>query len=161
MIRISCALGKIGVLLVGLTVSAGWCACPANAAKSDSVIKVTAKADKPDSDGKQVIIITLAIDKDYHAYANPIGAKDFPGIATQVTVKADNKPQNVKVDYPKGKLVKDTTVGNHFIYENKAVIKATVLRAKGDTGPLDIAVKIQACTDKTCLEPSTVKLTVK
>jgi hypothetical protein len=149
------------LLLVSLALTWGWCVTPADGAKSDSVIKVTAKTDKPDSEGKQVITITLAIDKDYHAYANPIGAKDFPGVATQVAVKGDNKPQKVMVEYPKGKLVKDSTVGNHFIYENKAVIKATVVRAKGETGPLEVAVKIQACTDKTCLEPSTVKLTVK
>jgi hypothetical protein len=138
-----------------------WCASSVLAAKSDTVIKVTATADKPDDEGTQVVTVTLAIDKDYHAYANPIGAKDFPGVATQVTIKADNKPQKVKIDYPKGKLVKDAAVGNHFIYENKAVIKATVFRTKGDTGPLEVSVKLQACTSKTCLEPSIVKLMVK
>jgi hypothetical protein len=32
-----------------------------------------------------------------------------------------------------------------------------VQRAKGDTGPLEVTVKLQACTDKTCLLPAIVK----
>ncbi len=150
------------VLLVSLALTWGLSVSSALAAKtSDSVIKVTANADKPDADGKQVVTVTLNIDKGWHAYANPIGSKDFPGLATQVIIKADNKTPNVKIDYPKGKLVVDKMLGNHFIYENKAVIKATVLRAKGDTGPLEVSVKLQACDKNSCLMPATVKLTVK
>jgi DsbC/DsbD-like thiol-disulfide interchange protein len=150
------------VLLVGLALAWGLSAQSARAAKtSDSVIKVTATADKPDSEGKQVVTITLNIDKGWHAYANPIGGKDFPGLPTQVTVKADNKAPKVKIDYPKGKQVTDKDFGNHFIYEDKAVIKATVSRGKGDTGPLEVSVRIQACDKKSCLMPATVKLTIK
>ena len=51
-------------------------------------------------------------------------------------------------------------VGDYSIYEGKVEIKATVQRAKGDIGPLEVKVKFQACSDvsKTCLVPATVKL---
>ena len=50
-------------------------AVPAFAAplKSDSVVKATAAAAKPDADGKQTVTLTLAIDKGWHLYANPVG----------------------------------------------------------------------------------------
>ena len=131
---------------------------------SESVVKVTAKADKPDADGKQTVTITLAMDKDWHTYANPVGVEDLEEAQTKVTISAKVKPTDVKIDYPKGKLVKDTVIGNYSIYENKVTIKATVRRAKGDTSPLEVSVKIQACIDtpeqRKCLMPSTVKVTV-
>src|SRR5262249_5349360 len=65
--------------------------------KSDSKVKITAKADKPDDDGKQVVTINLEIEKGWHAYANPIGADDFPGVPTTVTVTAKKKPAKVTI----------------------------------------------------------------
>jgi hypothetical protein len=47
------------------------------------------------------------------------------------------------------------------VYEEKAEIKVVVQRAKGDTDPLELAVKLQACTDKKCLLPATVKVPVQ
>ena len=44
---------------------------------SDSVVKATATASKPDADGKQTVTITLTIDPKYHLYANPVGNQDF------------------------------------------------------------------------------------
>ena len=125
--------------------------------KSDSVVKVTAKADKPDADGKQTVTVTLDIENGWHTYANPVGVKDFPGIETAVTITAKQKPESVTVKYPQGKF--DAEVKGN-VYEGKAVIMAVVKRAKGDTGPLQVNVKIQACNEKTCLLPATVKLTV-
>jgi DsbC/DsbD-like thiol-disulfide interchange protein len=129
--------------------------------KSDSKVKISAKADKPDDDGKQVVTINLEIENGWHAYANPIGADDFPGVPTTVTVTAKKKPTKVTIKYPKGNLVKDAMSGDHFVYEDRATIKATVQRAKGDTSPLVVTVKIQTCNNKSCLQPATVKLTVK
>ena len=40
------------------------------------------------------------------------------------------------------------------------MIKATVKRAKGDTSPLEVSVKFQACDEKMCLLPATVKVAV-
>ena len=47
----------------------------------------------------------------------------------------------------------------HKIYEDKVTIKATVKRAKDDTSPLEVSIKFQACNDRMCLLPTTVKVT--
>src|SRR5262249_33401290 len=54
-------------------------AAQGGAKRSDSVVKVTAKAEpeKPGADGKQVVIVTLIIDKGWHLYANPVGPEDL------------------------------------------------------------------------------------
>jgi DsbC/DsbD-like thiol-disulfide interchange protein len=148
--------------LAGLVWAWGTFASPARAvAKSDSVVKVSATAPKPDADGKQVVTITLEMDKGWHTYANPVGSKDLEDSATTVTVTGKNKPQKVTIDYPKGTPFKDKAFGTFYIYEDKAVIKATVYRAKGDNGPLEVSVSINACNDKSCLQPATVKRTIK
>ena len=133
------------------------------AKNSEAVVKVTAKGDKPDMDGKQIVTITLAIDRDWHTYANPVGLDDLQSAETVVEITSKNKPDSVKIAYPKGKVQKDEVVGDYKIYEGKIEIKATVQRAKGDTGALEVKVKFQACSDvtKTCLIPATVKLSVQ
>ncbi len=127
--------------------------------KSDSVVKATAAAGKPDADGKQTVTLTLAIDKGWHLYANPVGSEDLASVQTNVKVKAAAELQNVKVDYPAGKKVKDATLGDYMVYEDKAVITVNVTRTKGDDSPLELTVKVQACNDSTCLLPAEVKLT--
>jgi hypothetical protein len=133
-----------------------------DAKKSDAVVKVEAKADKPDGEGKQVVTVTLTVDKDWHLYANPVGNDDLAPSQTTLEITAKVKPRDVKIEYPKGKLVKDATAGDYMVYEDKVVIKATVLRAKDDTGTLELSVKLQACSDvkKTCLLPATLKVSV-
>lgn len=128
--------------------------------KSESKVKASATADKAGADGKQVVTITLAIDKGWHAYANPVDLQDLTDAQTTVTVTGKGKPEVVKIDYPAGKLKKDAVVGDYKVYEDRVEIKATVRRANGDTNPLDVAVKLQVCSERTCLQPSTVKLTV-
>ena len=128
--------------------------------KSDSVVLVTATATKPDASGKQVVTVTMKMDKGWHTYANPVGLEDLKPAQTIVTVTGKAKPKEVKVDYPPGKLVKDKMLGDYRVYEDKVEIKAAVTRAKGDTGPLEVTVKIQACDEKTCLLPASVKVMV-
>jgi uncharacterized protein len=147
------------VLFAGLAAIAGRSTALAAPLKSDSVVKATAAADKPDADGKQIVTLTLAIDKGWHLYANPVGSEDFASVQTTVKVKAKGALDNVKVDYPAGKEVKDATLGAYKVYEDKATITITANRAKGDDSPLELTVKVQACNEKTCLLPSEVKLT--
>jgi DsbC/DsbD-like thiol-disulfide interchange protein len=155
------ATGWLAVAGAVLTLALGNGPAGANQGKkSDSVVKVSATADKPDAEGKQTVTVTLLIDKGWHTYANPVGQKDFPGVETTLTVTAKQKPQ-IRIDYPKGTLVTDPQTGNYFVYEDRAVIKAVVQRAKGDTSPLELSVKFQACTKQSCLLPATVKLTPK
>lgn len=131
------------------------------AKKSDAVVKASLKAepDKPGADGQQVVTVTLTIDKGWHIYANPVGQDGLAGSATAVKVTA-KEPPVVKVTYPPGKLVKDKDVGDYKVYEDTVAIKATVQRTAGDKGPLGVEVKFQACNDKSCLLPATIKLTV-
>jgi DsbC/DsbD-like thiol-disulfide interchange protein len=145
--------------LVGLAVCAGRGDVAGQGAagkKSDAHVKVTATADKPAADGTQVITVNLAIDKGWHAYANPAG--NDAAIPTKVTVEG-KKADEVKVDYPPpGKSVPDPD-GNLLIWEDSAAIKVTVRRSSDDS-PLKLKVKFQTCSDKTCLQPATVELSV-
>jgi len=132
--------------------------------KSDAYVKVTAKADKPDADGKQTITVTVLIDKGWHIYANPVGEELLKSVQTVVTVTGKEKLQNVKVEYPAGKLIKDEVIGEWRTYEGKVEIKAHVQRAKGDAGPLEVRVKILAVPNNgvgRCLLPATAKALVE
>ncbi|MBI1913383.1 MAG: hypothetical protein HYS12_01290 [Planctomycetes bacterium] len=144
-------------LLLGLAVGSA----PAQGTTSDSVVKATAKASKPDDKGNQNVTITLDItDNRYHLYANPVGNDSLK--STQTTVRFTSKLEgNAKVEYPEGKLIKDDVVGDYKIYEGTVTIKAKVRRTKGDTSPLALTIKLQACTKSTCLLPATVKLTAE
>jgi hypothetical protein len=127
---------------------------------SESVVKVSAKAQRPGPDGKQVIKLTLTIDKGWHVYANPIGNEDLASAQTSVKISGADKAK-IAIDYPKGKTVKDKIVGDYNVYEADAVIGVTVEWPKGATpAPLELSVKLQACNEKTCLLPSTIKVSV-
>jgi len=147
----------LAAAFAALTLAAGPVA--AQAAKSDSVVKIAPTAEKPDADGKQVVTLKLTIEDGWHLYANPI-PKDFPGVPVEVKFAGKTKPATFKVEYPEGKEIKDATTGNYKVYEGAAELKLTVQRAKDDTGPLELTVKLQACTDKKCLLPATVKVSV-
>ena len=119
------------------------------------------KASKIENE-KQVVTLTLIIEKEWHIYANPIGQENL-ATATEVTINGKTNPQTVKISYPRGKLEKNHVVGDHYIYEGKVVIKADVQRVKGDTGPLKATIKLQACSSGesgTCLSPATVEVNI-
>ena len=59
--------------------------------KSDSVVKVAARADKPDAAGNQLVTLTLTIDKPYHLYANPVGLDLLESSQTKVTVSGETR----------------------------------------------------------------------
>jgi hypothetical protein len=154
-------LAGLAVLAAGLLLAAR-APIQAQGKKSDSVVKAkaTATPEKPGGDGKQVVTIVLEIDPSFHLYANPVGNEDLVTSQTTVTVTAKAKPQSVKVEYPPGEVKADKVVGDYKIFKDKVTIKATVVRAKGDTSPLEVAVKLQACDKSRCLLPATVKLKV-
>jgi uncharacterized protein YyaL (SSP411 family) len=130
------------------------------AKKSDAMVKVEVKADKPDAGGKQLVTVTLTVHEGWHIYANPPGLKDLEDVQTTVTVTAKTKPEDLKVEYPDFKVIEDKVLGKYRVYEGKVNIKATVRRAKDDTSPLEVSIKLQACDDKQCLLPATIKRTV-
>jgi hypothetical protein len=99
----------------------------------------------------------------WHAYANPAGLENL--IPTTVQVSAKGKLEDVKVDYPAGKQIKDPAVDQPVqVYEGKTVIKASFRRSlvggKPDDSPLEVSVKYQVCNDQLCLPPNTVKLQI-
>jgi DsbC/DsbD-like thiol-disulfide interchange protein len=143
--------------LAGLALLVAEGKAPAQAKKSDAVVKVKAAPATPNADGTTTVRIDLAIDKGWHLYANPVGQEDLADTATTVSVGGAAKAE--AVDYPAGKLVKDKTVGNYRVYEDKATITAKVRRPAGG-GPIDLSVKFTACSDTRCLPPATVRLTV-
>jgi len=168
--QMNCCLGMRGLIAAGLLLGAaalltfgdrGLPAADAGA-KQKSFTKVSATATKPDADGKQVVTVTMTIEGPWYAYANPVGLEDLEGAQTTVTIASKTgKLEDVKIEYPPGKLKKDAVVGSYKIYEDKVAIKGTVRRAKGDTGPLNVTVKYMNCNPKgVCLPPETVKLTV-
>ena len=130
--------------------------------KSESVVKITAqlKPEKPPADGKQELTVTMNIDKGWHLYANPPGQDDFVPSQTELKVDAKMPVSDLKITYPDGKLIIDSILGRYMVYEDRVVIKASLKRAPGDTGPLELKLKFQSCSDKTCLLPGTKTLTV-
>jgi DsbC/DsbD-like thiol-disulfide interchange protein len=143
---LACVVGVVG----GAAVSA--------APKSEDKVKFTVKAAKPES-GKQVVTLTLAIEKGWHAYANPVGNADLDPTKTVVTFTSGGKPVPAKIEYPEGKLHKDTVVGDYKIYEGTITIKATIDHT--GTDPVEATVAIQVCDEGSCLAPSKVKLKVE
>jgi DsbC/DsbD-like thiol-disulfide interchange protein len=127
--------------------------------KSDSKIKATATAAKPGADGKQKVTVTIAIQKSWYIYANPVKSEDFEENATRVTFLQGKDKLKATVSYPAGKT-KEVGKIRYNIYEDKVVIDAIVQRAAGDTGPLTVAIEINSCSGGTCLAPATVRLTV-
>jgi DsbC/DsbD-like thiol-disulfide interchange protein len=130
---------------------------PAQIRKSVDAVKVKATAGKPDADGKQVVTLELQIAPKFYIYANPVGNEIVESAQTTVTLTGKGKLE--KVEYPPGKVKKEKT-GDLKIYKDKVTIKATVQRAKGDTGPLELGIKVQACDESRCLLPGTIKVSV-
>ena len=127
------------------------------ATKSASKVKASVEASKVEKDGKQTVTITLAIQKGWHLYANPVN-HDLLGDA-QTTVKVKGKVSDVRVKYPEGRTHIDKKE-KFDIYEGTVKIPVTLKRAAGDTSPLEINVKVNACDENQCLQQSIIKLTV-
>ncbi len=155
----------LAALSAGLALSAG--SAPAAPPTSESVVKAAAVAGQPGPDGKQVVTLTLAINKGWHIYANPVGWDGAVAGQTVVTVKANGELADVKVNYPPGKEATTEDIDangkkvrvHYFIYEDKATIPITVTRAKGDDSPLELTIAVQACNEDSCLLPKKLKVT--
>ncbi len=158
------ALGDFLELKITTTSPDDDLAKPGKAKKSDSVVKVTSDVEKPDANGKQVVTITLAVDKGWYIYANPVGNADLEPNATTIKVAGKSGAKLIKTDFPKGKLKKDKVADEEIeyrIYEGKVAIKATIQRKAGDKEPVELAVKFGACSKAgICLLPAEVKVRV-
>jgi DsbC/DsbD-like thiol-disulfide interchange protein len=161
--------GMATTILV-VTALAGWSPTATSAQtvggpkRSDAVVKTTTEAVSRSGDGQQNVTLLLTMNNDHawHVYAHEL-PQDFPGIPTSVAVEGV-KPEQVSIDYPSGRLVKDQTLGDYHVYENQVSIKVHVRRAAGDRGPLSLKVSFQACwqgdNGGKCLLPAAVTISV-
>jgi hypothetical protein len=113
------------------------------------------------ADGKEVINITFEVEKNWHIYANPVGDETIANAATVVLVEPKDKVK-IEVQYPKGKDKKDDILGiSYRVYVDKVTIPVHVQRVGGDSTPLDVTVKYQACDKNHCLPEAVVKQKVQ
>lgn len=110
---------------------------------------------------RAIVTVYLNIKNGYHANANPASA------AYLVPVTATVSGSGVSVSnpvYPKGKLRKFGFSDQMLsVYEGQVAIKVAVrVSAKAKTGSHQLSVKVryQACTDRSCLIPQTISLSV-
>lgn len=153
-------MAAVSVLLAALAVIVGGEPAAPAAQKKPSKAKLAATATKPDADGRQTVTITMEIEKTWHAYANPVKFEELDGVETTVKITSASKLQDVQIKYPEGKRHVDGK-NTYYIYEGKVEILATVKRAPGDTGPLDVSVKYMTCDATMCLPFEQVLLKVK
>jgi hypothetical protein len=129
----------------------------------DFPVKMDAVAEKRAADGKQRIIVTLTLEKDFYVYANPPGDQELVPAQTTLRVTSKNPPKSVDIIYAKGEAM-DTVLGTLMIYTGKVKLEAVVERAAGDTEPLIVIVKVQPFNAKTLMcrwRPTELKKSMK
>lgn len=154
MLRLASAACLVGAFVVA-TVGGGI-----DGGASAKKVKVQASAAKADDQGNQVITVNVKIDPGWYIYANPVehNKDNLNRNKTTLAISSKVKLDAIKIEYPPGKLKKDD--GNEFkIYEGDATIRATIRRAKGDSGPLEWSLEVNACNAKVCLPPGIVTFT--
>lgn len=136
-------------------------AAVAQSKRSDSRVKIEPSAGPIDASGRQTVAVKLTVDPGWHLTANPSGNEDYKGSEVRLAVASAKGLQSVQVSYPAGKEMKDPDGKPFRAYEGEVVLRATVLRASGDTGPLELTLFLQVCDeDSRCMAPATVKRTV-
>ena len=122
--------------------------------RSDSKVKASASASKIDGDGKQIVTVTLDIQKGWLLYANPVkftfgdGKMDsefvtfFKMNRTQVFVEPKEKVTYL-ARYPSGKTKVDGK-DRFSVYEGRVVIPVHLERMPGEASPLRIKIHVQA-----------------
>jgi len=154
--RLTGACLVLGALALAAATSLGRTA----GSQPESHVKLAATAGKIDRDGTQTITIKMRVDKDWHAYANPVKHEDLGPNQTVVKIASAKKLENVSIAYPEGRRHMSGKE-SYQVYEGTVEIYATVKRAAGDTGRLQVTVNYVTCNDNLCLPPETVKLEVK
>ncbi len=126
--------------------------------KSDAKIKATAVLGKAGPDGKQMLTLTIDIDKGWYIYANPVGNEMFEPNRTKITVKAKDKVA-ASINYPPG-TEKTIDKDKYRVYEGRVVIQIELTRANGDNSSLEVGITVNACDKDNCLLTGTKKLNV-
>ncbi len=143
------------VVLAGF-ISAAKAAPPAAATATAKLSKSTLRPGE-----RAIVTIYLNIKDGYHANANPASAAYLVPVTATVSGSGVSVAKPV---YPKGKPKKfgfsDQVLS---VYEGQVAIKVAVrpsANAKTGVYHLNVKVRYQACTDKACLLPQTISLSV-
>jgi DsbC/DsbD-like thiol-disulfide interchange protein len=150
-------MARLGIL-AALAALLVFSAAPSDAGgkKSDSKVKISADAAKPDAAGKQLVTVHIAIEDGWYIYANPVENKDFEENRTIISAVAGKKEIDAKVVYPAGKK-KSLGDINYAVYTDKVTIQVELVRPAG--APVTLHVRISACNVKgICYLPATVKV---
>lgn len=109
------------------------------------------------------LVVILEIAKGWHINANP-PTEEFQ-IPTKITWKSKNGLELIDVKYPKGSGFKfDGADDEVLVYEGEVQVRGTLTIPKdaaGLTEEMEITINYQACNEKGCLPPKSVKLTGK
>ena len=135
------------------------CVSESPAAPPPSHVKATATADKDAPPGKRIITLTLDIDNGWIVFANPVGPPDLRFARTLVTVKSKPGIKDVRVSYPRGRLVKDALLGDYRIYEGRVTIRITA-DVKDPTKPIELLLKCHPFSEAMGALPQRIRLRV-
>lgn len=129
--------------------------------KKDEHAKARAylSTDKLPAGGTCEIVVLVNVDDHWHIQANPPNPDYL--IPTEVTFKSKLGVTLTETKYPKGQLFKSDGV-EAMVYEGEVAIRGTLKipeKAGGQTDEMEISIKYQACEEKECLPPKTIKLT--
>jgi uncharacterized protein YyaL (SSP411 family) len=113
-----------------------------------------------------LVLVQLQIVEGWHIHANPAG--DGEDLPTELTVDSSLGSELTKIRYPKGKtMARPEPISDDqppmSIYSGQVAIVGTLevpADIAGQQEELTISVRYQACNDKQCVVPKTLKLTV-
>ncbi len=109
------------------------------------------------------IALLIKIEKGWHINSN-LKKPEFV-IPTSVTLKTKHGSKLINMKYPKGKrLLAEGFDEALIVYENEVKLFGEIeipAKAAGQLEELEIKVRYQACNEKNCLAPKTVKMEAK
>lgn len=122
--------------------------------------KILLSVDKLTAGEKCEFVVILEIQEGWHINANPPSPDNM--IATAVTIKSKEGTKQLEVKYPKGKKFALEDLPDPLsVYEGEVQIRGEIEAAKTAAGKKDeveFQIRYQACNDKNCLPPKTLKL---
>ena len=113
--------------------------------------------------GKCEIIVFLSIKDGWHINSHSV-QQDWQ-IPTELTLSSKLGTKLVRVDYPKGRLARvPGSKEPSLVYEREAAFRGVLTIPREAAGRIEefrIQVRYQACNDRECEQPRTVKLVGK
>jgi len=154
--------------LTASTVVCGWLIAaeptsPAPKKKDKLKAEAHLSVDKLPPGGECQVLIRLTIDPGWHINTNPAMPKEF--VPTEIAITGKQGTKLAELKFPKGKPFHMQDLDEDvWVYDGRVDIRGKLHvppTAAGKTEEIEIAVKYQACDDKTCLLPTTYKLVGK